>query len=126
MESLTKENFWNELHDKYTAEVEDFCKWIDQYKARIFWPLLFEYKEMKYHNLPIAMQIGIFLQYVSENGSRHGIEIPIITHQDDFERIPYVIKDFFRSKHNDVLMDNEVGKFPRLVPEDDVEEQDYE
>lgn len=76
--SLTKENFWNEMYEKYPDAMKTFCAWIDEYKERVKWDSLFynesddfyEYavkgRRIKYHDLPIAMQIGIFLQFVSE------------------------------------------------------------
>ena len=78
MENLTKENFWNDLMDKYPEEMKRFCAWIDEYKKRVDWERLFgnfspevlsvKVARTKYHDLPIAMQIGIFLQFTIENG----------------------------------------------------------
>lgn len=77
--SLTKENFWNDLADKYPEEMKHFCAWIDEYKKRVDWDELFNSNSTfidgagegapapKYHDLPIAMQIGIFIQYYLEN-----------------------------------------------------------
>lgn len=78
MESLTKENFWNELLEKYPEQMKVFCAWIDGYKKRVNWNKLFnsdsDYQNYegknapapKYHDLPIAMQIGIFMQFLAE------------------------------------------------------------
>lgn len=78
METLTKENFWNEMEQKYPKAMEHFQNWINGYKADNDWHLLFNEdtsntKDMsdnfifnsvpKYHELPIAMQFGIFVEY---------------------------------------------------------------
>lgn len=84
MENLTKENFWNEMQGIYPNAIEKFCKWIDQYKENNNWNKLFNgcltirdysittgsntYWSMspKFHDLPIAFQVGIFNQYCAE------------------------------------------------------------
>lgn len=82
METLTKENFWDEIEQKYPKAMRHFKEWIDNYKAEHEWKGLFnanynkepwsnyiggpEVTEApKYHELPIAMQFGIFYQYMS-------------------------------------------------------------
>lgn len=79
MESLTKENFWNDIYARYPQQVQKFCDWIDEYKKRVNWDNLFfnedpefydhaaKGRKIKYHDLPLAMQLGIFIQFVSEN-----------------------------------------------------------
>lgn len=65
VKSLTKENFWNELFQKYPGEMEVFCQWIDSYKKSVAWEHLLG-SSIKYHDLPIAFQIGIFIQFTLE------------------------------------------------------------
>lgn len=65
MEKLTKENFWNDAFKKWPTEVGVFCKWIDEYKKRVEWTKLLG-DDIKYHDLPIGMQIGIFIQFTFE------------------------------------------------------------
>jgi hypothetical protein len=86
METLTKENFWNEMEQKYPKAMAHFQNWIDEYKVANDWEYLFNAnwnKEpfsnyiggpevtvaSKYHELPIAMQFGIFLEYVSASAN---------------------------------------------------------
>lgn len=101
MDKLTKENFWNDLYAKHPSQMKNFCDWVDEYKRRIDWQKLFftphatHARDIKYHDLPIAMQIGIFLQYVAEADSYDGIEYPKVTSKLQFDRIPEYIKDFF-------------------------------
>lgn len=76
--NLTKENFWNELYVKYPDKVQEFCDWIDEYKKRVHWDMLFfnnrkaspqskcRSNPVKYHDLPLAMQLGIFIQFRAE------------------------------------------------------------
>lgn len=136
MEKLTKENFWNELHTKYPAEMDIFCKWIDEYKKRVSWNMLFnsdsDYQNAqgknapapKYHDLPIAMQIGIFIQFVAESDNRFGLEIPHIETQVDFQAIPDLIKDFFFSENDEAVTTGRLDGEEELVPEDKGEEDD--
>jgi hypothetical protein len=96
-DNLTKENFWNDLYEKYPGQMQMFCEWIDEYKKRIGWNDLFsmrnwsviddspaesedlkthkrgeiEVNTYKFHHLPIGMQIGIFIQYTIEIGQRY-------------------------------------------------------
>lgn len=69
MTHLTKENFWNDLSEKYPAEMSKFEKWIDGYKIRVKWLWLFgcySLHDITYPDLPIAMQVGVFIQYTTE------------------------------------------------------------
>lgn len=88
MENLNKENFWNALMEKYPKGVQAFCDWIDEYKHKNDWDRLFnagieefsrgmmrgEIVEMgrtrapKYHDLPLAMQIGIYIEFMIDRG----------------------------------------------------------
>ena len=78
MENLNKENFWNEMHEKYPNSMDAFCKWIDNYKKIVNWNVLFnsdsEWQDAngrnapapKFHDLPLAMQVGIWNQFMQE------------------------------------------------------------
>lgn len=77
LENLTKENFWNDLQERYPEKMKEFCDWIDEYKKENNWNSLFKplpgytggavgFKYPKYHDLPFAMQVGIFIQFVDE------------------------------------------------------------
>lgn len=70
MQNLNKENFWNDLLEKYPEAVELFCKWIDRYKAEVGWDELFnqtglsnEDKQVKFHDIPFEMQNGILARF---------------------------------------------------------------
>lgn len=86
---LTKENFWNELQEKHPKDMKVFCDWIDEYKKRVEWDKVFHVPQYdiwmgtpdglkqvtgkqfarapKFHEIPVAMQIGIFFQFVCEH-----------------------------------------------------------
>lgn len=75
-ESLTKENFWNGMMEKYPQAMANFCQWVDEYKQRAGWENLFDHyygfdsegkSRIKYHDLPLAMQIGIWAQFMCEH-----------------------------------------------------------
>lgn len=79
METLTKENFWDEMSQKYPKAMKHFLNWIDGYKESNNWFDLFtthlapdksgNWEAPKYHELPIAMQFGIFLQWMCETSA---------------------------------------------------------
>ncbi len=64
-QTLTKENFWNEVMEKYPKATKQFCDWIDEYKNAVSWNDLFR-GPAKYHDLPYAMQYGIWIEYCSQ------------------------------------------------------------
>jgi hypothetical protein len=85
LESLTKENFWDALYEQYPDGMKVFCDWIDKYKAENNWEFLFngevhhtayngfqaervKTKAPKFHNLPFAMQIGIYIEFCVQRG----------------------------------------------------------
>lgn len=77
-ENLNYKNYWNELFAKYPDSVTIFCNWIDAYKRLNDWKGLFnsdsnwqdaEGKNApapKFHEIPLAMQVGILIEFISE------------------------------------------------------------
>lgn len=70
METLTKEEFWDPLAEKYPDLMTEFRAWIDKYKERVDWSNIF-FSFVKYHDLPVAVQIGIFFQFMAETSWKH-------------------------------------------------------
>lgn len=74
MENLTKEIFWNDLQAKYPDGMKTFCNWIDEYKKKNDWDMLFrnwhrsELEQIKFHHIPYAMQMGIWFEFVIDRG----------------------------------------------------------
>ncbi len=81
MDTLTKENFWDEMEQRYPKAMAHFKEWIDRYKSEHNWEQLFNHGAFmsgkiypnphkvvapKYHELPIAMQFGIFLEWIQQ------------------------------------------------------------
>lgn len=64
-DNLTKEGFWDALYEMYPDAMQEFCDWIDEYKAENGWADLFK-DGIKYHHLPIEMQIGLWIAFVME------------------------------------------------------------
>lgn len=123
MEKLTKENFWDELQEKYPIEFQKFNDWIDNYKKDNNWDSLFkkdfkigkieyaangemtrmELLRPKYHDLPKAMQIGIFMEFASQAKEVYGIDdIQLLPEIDTdvqvmhtYESMPDLIRGFF-------------------------------
>ncbi len=83
-ENLNKENFWNEMQQRCPLAMKEFCVWIDIYKEKNKWEDLFndsysktnyqyasngevtsiDFAFPKFHDLPLAMQMGIWNHYV--------------------------------------------------------------
>lgn len=64
-ESLTKENFWDELFIKLPNSKDIFNKWLDDWKRKSKWKTMFFVT--KFHEIPIEMQYGILLQFMMEH-----------------------------------------------------------
>lgn len=91
MESLTKENFWDEMEQKYPKAMAHFKAWVDQYKSEHDWEGLFGHqlrgargqqviRTPKYHELPVAMQFGIFTEWLYSITNNHiSFTIEVIT-----------------------------------------------
>jgi hypothetical protein len=84
-DNLNKDNFWNELYEKYPLGMKVFCDWVDGYKKQNDWSNLFNAgynmagdwgtegwggstTAPKYHDLPIAFQIGMWIEFVEDRG----------------------------------------------------------
>jgi hypothetical protein len=75
-ENLTKENFWNRMMSEYPNATNAFCKWVDEYKEATDWKKIFGettrpdyvFVAPKFHDLPYAMQVGIWIEYVCQLG----------------------------------------------------------
>jgi hypothetical protein len=64
--TLTKKNFWNEMMEKYPKSTKSFFDWIDEYKKEVDWVNLFnEHLNVKFHDIPYAMQQGIWICFVN-------------------------------------------------------------
>lgn len=88
IENLTKENFWNEIEQKYPKAMKKFCDWIDEYKKKNAFEVLFActirtewypshpiFRIPKYHELPLAFQYGIFCEYIYDMCIEEGREV---------------------------------------------------
>lgn len=71
--------FWDKLKEKYPHAMKDFSEWIDQYKRDVNWNWIFNETHStsanipKYHDLPDAMQFGIFQEYRFKNKIMSGV-----------------------------------------------------
>jgi hypothetical protein len=82
--TLTKENFWNEMMEKYPKATKAFCEWIDEYKKAVEWDELFANigrlnedvpggfrKKVKFHDIPYAMQYGIWMEFCRQTSHQY-------------------------------------------------------
>lgn len=71
-QTLTKENFWNEIMVQYPKSTKTFCEWIDAYKAAVSWDTVFNIRfpggvrAAKFHEIPYEMQQGIWITFARE------------------------------------------------------------
>lgn len=77
-DTLTKENFWNEIEVRFPKSTKLFLKWIDVYKQKTEWNKLFnsdsEYQNAegknaaapKFHEISYEMQQGIWISFAHE------------------------------------------------------------
>lgn len=90
MDELTKAAFWNGIAERHPLQMDRFQKWIDKYKMECNWHYLFGRQRRmpekpndvwpswpKYHDLPAAMQFGIFIQYALETTNGHGFSMDL-------------------------------------------------
>ena len=105
METLTKENFYNEMKEKYPKIMDEFCVWIDEYKKENKWITLFgamgdmEGTAPKYHELPIAMQLGILSEFVHYFSSKYEDQVV-----DFFTEAKSMFQEFFMNAEE--IIDN--------------------
>lgn len=93
--NLNKENFFDKLYEDYPNAMQEFCNWIDEYKKENNWIELFGEK-IKYHHLPIAMQIGIWcdFQFTFHTGEES------ITYTEDYKWSENVYQWFSEWMHH--------------------------
>lgn len=74
LEDLSKINFWDGVKVLYPKTMVYFNLWIDGYKKDNDWDMLFNQNKFtntlspKFHDLPFAMQFGIFTHFLAEQG----------------------------------------------------------
>jgi hypothetical protein len=78
-ESLTKDNFWDELFLKCPKSKDIFNKWLDNWKREHKWKTMFFVT--KFHQIPVEMQYGIILQFLMEKSLCDLVIIPFVKGQ---------------------------------------------
>lgn len=109
LENLTKENFFNRMQQQYPEAMEIFCNWIDEYKKAVNWNSLFNSNSdfqdsngknapaLKYYDLPLAMQYGIWLQFINEYALQNKIGICSVGRGFTFQNVCIAIETNLRS-----------------------------
>lgn len=124
-ENLNKENFFNDMKKKYPEAMQKFCDFIDQYKKDNNWKELFNEGvsimmplprpmrtsvgktiDPKYHDLPIAMQVGIFIEFM-RSISLPNVPIRLIEVLGKNWRL--MIEDYLNELNNYLLKDTETS-----------------
>lgn len=114
LKSLTKEGFWNPLFAKHPVLMKEFCEFIDEYKASIDWIKLLG-ANTKYHDLPIEMQVGIFIQFTMTRASYENLLQG--THVQSLEQLSAAIQDWFDAESR--MMAEEEEAAAAIMAEDD-------
>lgn len=87
--TLTKENFFNRMMESYPVACKRFCDWIDEYKKEADWSILFLHRRryIKYHDIPHAMQLGIFIAFIRDTtpGQDYVIDLMAFNFEDLIE-----------------------------------------
>lgn len=92
--NLNKETFWNPLMERFPKAMDEFCQWVDEYKAANAWPLLFSGDQIKFHDIPFDMQVGIILWFIE------------MKEGDTFSREGYI--EYMRARFTDYFIDREI------------------
>ena len=109
MESLKKEIFFKDLLERYPEAMKVFLKWIDDYKERIEWHRLFNghwiegIRVPKFHDLPIAMQVGIILQFADEQKIRFTLFNSEAPGASLFQQAPFLIAAYFKHLNDHLI-----------------------
>jgi hypothetical protein len=108
---LTLENFWNEMKLKYPNAVKDWCDWVDDYKKKVDWNGLFHDGKFtentgipvttKVHELPIALQVGLFIQYRFDCRFHPGLFEINSDWKEQFRRFFHVREAIITNHHDD-------------------------
>lgn len=78
---IEKENFFDEMSEKYPQAMDKFKEFIDKYKSSVEWDKLFDKanfnynhrfnlptnrKSLKFHDLPFELQFGVLVAFIIE------------------------------------------------------------
>lgn len=78
----TKENFWDFIEKDCPKMFAKFSHWVDEYKLRNNWERSFG--NLKIHELPMAMQFGIFIQFAQERVYKVDFFSPNVRYMESF------------------------------------------
>lgn len=91
IQKLTKEEFWDTIKEKYPKAFEHFHEWLTKYKEEVYYPVFdvnYSYNKNfnlvigkncpKYHELPVAMQFGIFTEYTFHFANTKRIKVMML------------------------------------------------
>lgn len=99
------EEHWAKFKEAYPDAMAIFSTWIDEYKKRVFWKQLF-YKDFgigilppRFDEIPAAMQVGIFLQFASENNFADPLMIEI-KHKTSIDEIFTWIGEYLKAEQD--------------------------
>lgn len=119
------EDFWDTMRTLYPHALDHFKLWINDYKRSVEWTKLFRqtiidekinphpvtgfraFREPKYHEIPDAMQFGIFLFYCQMTFDKFKIEMGNTPNCSQIDQWRYVIESVFMG-HNPKIKPSEL------------------
>lgn len=88
MENFNKNNLFDSLYETQPKAMKLFCDWIDEYKKECEWLDIFAIG-VKFHDIPIEMQLGILLRFFSEMTKKYQSEI----YNEDEDSIEVILNE---------------------------------
>jgi hypothetical protein len=100
-------DYFRVLKDKYPLGMQVFLDWIDEYKKAINWKSLFNAGHStqpglsnskqtvapKYHELPGAMQVGIFIEFMKQRGGcEYEVDLFVYSLREEFENMAKMLQ----------------------------------
>lgn len=97
MNTLTKENFWNDLSKTYPASVSEFWQWFQSYKVEIHWTKVFNGSPIL-ESLPIEFQKGVLLAFMNRMTQKYPdlMDESEVHLSGELESDLYFLRSFFR------------------------------
>ena len=104
--NLTKENFFNKLSEQFPLAMEQFSRWLQNYKSETRWGKTFGSRNdeqviimPEFYEIPFEMQMGILIAFFRETAEDSNYPnvlnyLPINEFINNFEL--YVIRGFHR------------------------------
>jgi len=89
--------FWEALFESYPQAVKEFYDFIDKYKSINNWDKLFK-KDIKFHHIPVELQLGVWILFLNEQGCGNFEEYTIGPDVFESESMWETTSEWFRDR----------------------------